>query len=92
MKWIMGLFIMVNGLKMDTEKEKALRSGKTEVSISDIGKTIRRTAREDLCMLMEMSMKESGIMTKLKEEVPTNTWTVPNTSETGRKTDNMATE
>lgn len=55
------------------------------------GKMTKATVRVVLSILMEMSTKAIGSTTKPKAQVPTNIWTGPSTSATGRKIVNMAT-
>jgi hypothetical protein len=49
----------------DSEMDRELRFGLTELNILDSGKITERMARAHLYMSMGMSMKETGSMTKL---------------------------
>ena len=53
---------------------------------------IKQTEKEDLFMLMVIYMRETGLMTKHKEEVCMNIWMEQNILETGKKIDNMGME
>ena len=77
---------------MVSDRDKALKSGKTVASISATGNRIKLMARVDLYTLMAMSTRVSGNLTKHKVEELTNTWMEPNTSVTGKKIDSMAME
>lgn len=74
----MVLSTMDNGQKMDIEMVEGHRFGKMEVSLLVTGETTKRTVKEDLFMLTEMSMKVTGLTIKLKEEELMNTWMVQN--------------
>jgi hypothetical protein len=80
--------MLANGLKMDLDKEKELRFGKTDLSMKVTGKVTWQMVKEGLSIQMVMFMKVSGLMTKLMEEVCTFIWTVPNMLVTGKKINN----
>ena len=88
----MALFIMVNGPKTAIERAKALKSGRTVANMLATGRMIKPMEKEDSFMLMVMYMKVSGLTTKLKAEELMNIWMELNTSETGKRTDNMVME
>jgi hypothetical protein len=88
----MELCTTANGQKTVFDMEKELKHGKTVVSIQDTGREIRLLVKEDLYMLMEMLMKAIGIMIRLRAEALMSTLIMQSTLETGKKTDNTATE
>ena len=53
---------------------------------------IKQMEREGLFMLMEIYMKEIGLMIKRREEGFMSTWMEPSILETGKKIDNTAME
>lgn len=54
--------------KTANEKEEAAKSGKMELSMRAIGPRTWPTEKEDSYSQWEMSMKENGSMTRLREE------------------------
>jgi hypothetical protein len=92
MSSITELYLKVTGPRMDSDRERVFKSGKMAASISATGNKIKPMAKVDLYTLMVMSTRVNGTTTKLKEEELTNTWMGPNTSVTGKRTDNMAME
>ena len=47
MNWITELFMLVNGLKMDSDMERACKCGKTALNTKVIGKPIWQMERGD---------------------------------------------
>ena len=80
---------MVNGPKMAIEMAREPKFGKMAVSTLVTGKMIKQSVKADLFMLMVTYTKESGLMTRPKDEVYMNTWMVQSMLVTGKKTDNM---
>ena len=74
---------------MAIEMAKELKFGKMAASMLDTGKMIKRLVKADSFMPMGMSTKESGSMTRLREEVFMNIWILPSMSATGKKIDSM---
>ena len=92
MSLTMAPFITVNGPKTAIGRARALKSGKTVANMLVTGRMIKPMEKEDSFMLMVMYMKVSGLTTKLKAEELMNIWMELNTSETGKRTDNMVME
>ena len=92
MSLIMGLSTTGSGPLRVTEKEKALKSGRTAASTLDTGRVTRPTVRADSSTLMATSTRANGNATKHKVKELTNMLMEPSTLETGRKTDSMDTE
>ena len=62
---VMVLFILDIGLKMVFDKAEVFNSGKMAPNTKVIGCKIWQMVKEDSSIRMEMSMKASGLMTKL---------------------------
>ena len=77
---------------MATERAEELKSGKTVASTLATGKMIKPTVRGDSFIPMVTYTTGNGSTIRPKAEVLMSTWTVPSMSETGRRTDSMATE
>jgi hypothetical protein len=82
---------MVSGLRRAFVKAKVSSFGKMVASMKAIGRTTRPMDKGDSFMQMATVTSESGLMTKLMEEVPMNIWTEPIMLETGKKISSMDT-
>jgi hypothetical protein len=89
MSLIMEPFIKANGLKKDFGMAGVSKFGRTAVSMRAIGKTIWPTEEVDSFILMAMSTKESGLMTRHMAEEPMFTWMELNIPVNGVKTNSM---
>jgi hypothetical protein len=74
MKWIIVLFIMVNGPRKVVVREKAFKYGKMAQNSLVTGNQIKQMVKEGSFTLTGMCMKENGTMTKRKEGVPMSIW------------------